>query len=1116
MACDGSGLLATGSHSGVINLLQTGRHAAGITMRLLPPHPRLSTPTDTPPAHSAETPTAHDEDNRQREAPAQGDQNEKEARVAVQQQLHGLSTRVEAAIQLNSSLEPQLQLSSEELLLNTDLKERLITQGRSNIDAVRQSLVKAQTVNEIKALHLKEFCWDVMAVPAAQMLPVGQISLSCGLADYEPTEERTTRFATSGLAPVNNMPIRKLSQAESLRLQQVQSLRQAECEEVAVTDASTGAHTVSATSSASVFGSTAGETIAACAEAQPQARMVLLNTPDRQLSQAVRFQQEACLIREAFNQQFDAAQTAKKDLIAAVEERWTRISKIQRELGLPSSASTVSVLEDPAPEAVLTLQDSEVKADRWVSPQQMKKQQAEQMEATARSSDVQQAVALRGVRQMLGDQGSLQGAMPLELSRQPWMDLPDATLTPTQRAVLKEHDKKVQDWTQQQERHKAALETEIKTLRSQIGEACFAFDDSLVGLHMQRTAAESELTTVELQLASLLAAYEQQLFLQSELEKVARELSRVGSELHAKQALVSGVTQALIRAQSHVEEVQPQGRAVDKAFKRELGPLPYYPDLLVLYQDRSRGYTYQADFQATELDEMLAAPTMVSQQQQQRMQAPVLGVPFVQRILYERNAAAQPPELLRASSTASPDRFSLIRQPSTMHSSSSAQSLLQASFRPPAAPATAGKPSGRYSRSASFAHPLDAAEAAAASPSRSSRMSVPSMTSRSSSLKPKGRSPEDALLELRELGPLGIPPCSPSDADSDPFAQALVAQAFTDVSVVAVDPEALSGALLSSEDMPSVCKPEVWARLIALRDAKISLETDTAQLHNTVQLLTDQLQVLQEEEALLATELTAAEQAHADLVAELEHHQSDVQLRLALQNGQVEAADTLTHPLTDHSAMLLLHRQAVVSLNSTIISEGQARLEQQKAVWAAERQALLAQWEHRLLQLQIQKEQAHLEDMHLLHLSHDSPYRTTDTERVLVKKESTAALMRKQQARQQAGLASVFEKDLALQRAVSVKGQENTEQAAVMGQLAEELTALTNIHEPIKGRAGEQKKQLDTAMRQSHAVHVLREISHQQHSDIKLMQDEIARLMQRSKASFVGHRQVQPDIIFSQ
>ena len=59
-----------------------------------------------------------------------------------------------------------------------------------------------------------------------------------------------------------------------------------------------------------------------------------------------------------------------------------------------------------------------------------------------------------------------------------------------------------------------------------------------------------------------------------------------------------------------------------------------------------------------------------------------------------------------------------------------------------------------------------------------------------------------------------------------------------------------------------------------------------------------------------------------------------------------------------------------------IVLEGQAKLEQVKAVWEAERQAMLDQWEHGLLQLHIRNEQAHLEDMHLLHLSHDSPYRT--------------------------------------------------------------------------------------------------------------------------------------------
>ena len=45
-----------------------------------------------------------------------------EAQVALRQQLHSLKTRMEAAIQLNSSLEPQLQLSSEELMLNTTIR----------------------------------------------------------------------------------------------------------------------------------------------------------------------------------------------------------------------------------------------------------------------------------------------------------------------------------------------------------------------------------------------------------------------------------------------------------------------------------------------------------------------------------------------------------------------------------------------------------------------------------------------------------------------------------------------------------------------------------------------------------------------------------------------------------------------------------------------------------------------------------------------------------------------------------------------------------------------------------------------------------------------------------
>lgn len=99
----------------------------------------------------------------------------------------------------------------------------------------------------------------------------------------------------------------------------------------------------------------------------------------------------------------------------------------------------------------------------------------------------------------------------------------------------------------QQQRHKAALETEIKTLRSQIGVACFAFDDSLMDLQMQRTAAESELATVELQHISLVGFYEQQQVLQSELEKTSQQLKQLQEQREDKHAMVLNVTQALTR-----------------------------------------------------------------------------------------------------------------------------------------------------------------------------------------------------------------------------------------------------------------------------------------------------------------------------------------------------------------------------------------------------------------------------------------------------------------------------------------------------------------------------------------------------------------------------------------
>ena len=59
-------------------------------------------------------------------------------------------------------------------------------------------------------------------------------------------------------------------------------------------------------------------------------------------------------------------------------------------------------------------------------------------------------------------------------------------------------------------------------------------------------------------------------------------------------------------------------------------------------------------------------------------------------------------------------------------------------------------------------------------------------------------------------------------------------------------------------------------------------------------------------------------QENAKWSSELVHYQADLQVRLAVHNGQVEGADS--SPLTDQSDMLLLDRFALCSSNPALYS----------------------------------------------------------------------------------------------------------------------------------------------------------------------------------------------------
>lgn len=79
------------------------------------------------------------------------------------------------------------------------------------------------------------------------------------------------------------------------------------------------------------------------------------------------------------------------------------------------------------------------------------------------------------------------------------------------------------------------------------------------------------------------------------------------------------------------------------------------------------------------------------------------------------------------------------------------------------------------------------------------------------------------------------------------------------------DPSTGVGPALSPSEMPLGCKAEQWSRAVALRDARASIERDTVQLTNWVQLLTDQLEVLQQEEQHLISSQASVQQVSSKL-----------------------------------------------------------------------------------------------------------------------------------------------------------------------------------------------------------------------------------------------------------
>merc|ERR1719310_426304 len=199
--------------------------------------------------------------------------------------------------------------------------------------------------------------------------------------------------------------------------------------------------------------------------------------------------------------------------MSTIYDKVHRIRAILAELQIEEEVPAPAANELETADSVLEVKDAEVKAEKWISPEEKKRMEDERLREEERIRKLQENnPGQRALNQMMG--GTLKtkkdlSALEITLDREPWMDeVAFDDMTEAQKLALKEFEDKEKALLEEQDKYRKQLDAELKKLRQEVQDEMQKFEIELKKLHHDRYAHDAkffcqELYCVRLQLALL-------------------------------------------------------------------------------------------------------------------------------------------------------------------------------------------------------------------------------------------------------------------------------------------------------------------------------------------------------------------------------------------------------------------------------------------------------------------------------------------------------------------------------------------------------------------------------------------------------------------------------------
>ncbi|XP_052771525.1 cilia- and flagella-associated protein 43-like isoform X3 [Mya arenaria] len=309
-----------------------------------------------------------------------------------------------------------------------------------------------------------------------------------------------------------------------------------------------------------------------------------LHAREQKVNQIVLLEDAIFRIKNLFNKEFDELFLKKEQEIGKITDKNKRIKKIIADLELVEEViePTMGIAEKP--EILLTVNDDEVKVEKFYTPEQRKeiekkKKEEEERRARERGDNIRE----RALVDMMG------GVLEIKKEDELKMDIPkpafmsqkeESEWSEDEQKAAKEFERRVKELQEEREKYRKQLEAELRKNQSVIQESMAGFDDMLNTVFMKKIKVMMVIYQEELKILRLRYS----LLVEEEMETQENELLRLFEQ---KKVNKQKATQTVQETRKSVDAFREQydillaeDKVMDKQFKKE------FQDVSAVQQDQ--------------------------------------------------------------------------------------------------------------------------------------------------------------------------------------------------------------------------------------------------------------------------------------------------------------------------------------------------------------------------------------------------------------------------------------------------------------------------------------------------------------------------------------------------